>query len=224
MNLQGLSRRPNKNERLCCPFFEFDLHVGDNSTQIVLQITGPEGIKQFMKAELSEMIGYGFQGAFSMAQSSANSIGKSRFSKSDRIRLILSFRLGRHVLRNVEVQTDFSRRLLKMRIRAFMLTGTCLLLCLPAFGQTNPTDSARHSSGTSEDKEDTVANPGSGSGNQLELQRRRSSLRAQSRGRVYTHQKLARIRGRRLPLLYPELYRVGHRPALQEAVDDLSQG
>jgi hypothetical protein len=34
-----------------------DLHVGDNSTQIVLQITGPEGVKQFMKAELSEMIG-----------------------------------------------------------------------------------------------------------------------------------------------------------------------
>jgi hypothetical protein len=56
-NLQGLSERLNKNERLCCPFFEFDLHVGDNSTQIVLQITGSEGVKEFMKAEPSEMIG-----------------------------------------------------------------------------------------------------------------------------------------------------------------------
>ena len=92
-----------------------------------------------------------------MPQSSAKSIGKSRFSKSDRIRLILSLRLRRHLLRNVEVQTDRSRGLLKMRIRAFMLTGTCLLLCLPAFGQTNPTDSARHSSEASEDTDDTVA-------------------------------------------------------------------
>lgn len=93
-----------------------------------------------------------------MPHSSAKSIGKSRFSKSDRNKLILSFWLGAHLLRNVEIQTDFSRRLLKMRIRAVMLIGTCVLLCLPAFGQTNPTDSAaRHSSETNEDKDDAVA-------------------------------------------------------------------
>jgi hypothetical protein len=45
------------NERLCCPFFEFDIHVGDNSAPIVLRITGPEGVKQFIKAELSGMVG-----------------------------------------------------------------------------------------------------------------------------------------------------------------------
>jgi hypothetical protein len=45
------------NERLCCPFFEFDIHVGDNSTPIVLRITGPGGVKQFIKAELSGLFG-----------------------------------------------------------------------------------------------------------------------------------------------------------------------
>ena len=49
--------RLNKNKRLCCPSFEFDLRVADNSTQIAPQITGPEGVKQFMKAALSEVIG-----------------------------------------------------------------------------------------------------------------------------------------------------------------------
>ena len=44
------------NERLCCPFFEFDIHVGDNSVPITLRITGPEGVKQFIKAELSGMV------------------------------------------------------------------------------------------------------------------------------------------------------------------------
>ena len=47
----------SSNERLCCPFFEFDLHVGDNSAPMVLRITGPEGVKQFIKAELSGMVG-----------------------------------------------------------------------------------------------------------------------------------------------------------------------
>lgn len=46
-----------RNERLCCPFFEFDIHVGDNSAPMVLRITGPEGVKQFIKAELSGMVG-----------------------------------------------------------------------------------------------------------------------------------------------------------------------
>jgi hypothetical protein len=45
------------NERLCCPFFEFDIHVGDNSAPMVLRITGPDGVKQFIKAELPGMVG-----------------------------------------------------------------------------------------------------------------------------------------------------------------------
>jgi hypothetical protein len=45
------------NERLCCPFFEFDIHVGDSSAPMTLRITGPEGVKQFIRAELSGMVG-----------------------------------------------------------------------------------------------------------------------------------------------------------------------
>ena len=45
------------NERLCCPFFEFDIHVGDTSAPLVLRITGPDGVKQFIRAELPEMVG-----------------------------------------------------------------------------------------------------------------------------------------------------------------------
>jgi hypothetical protein len=45
------------NERLCCPFFDFDIRVGDESAPMTLRITGPEGVKQFIKAELSGMVG-----------------------------------------------------------------------------------------------------------------------------------------------------------------------
>ncbi|WP_263381624.1 hypothetical protein [Granulicella arctica] len=45
------------NERLCCPFFEFDVHVGDATGPMTLRITGPEGVKQFIRAELSELVG-----------------------------------------------------------------------------------------------------------------------------------------------------------------------
>jgi hypothetical protein len=45
------------NERLCCPFFAFDIHVGDSAEPMVLKITGPAGVKQFIKAELSGMVG-----------------------------------------------------------------------------------------------------------------------------------------------------------------------
>jgi hypothetical protein len=45
------------NERLCCPFFAFDIHVGENLAPMVLRITGPEGVKQFIQAELSGMVG-----------------------------------------------------------------------------------------------------------------------------------------------------------------------
>jgi hypothetical protein len=45
------------NERLRCPFFKVDIHVGDTSTPIALRITGQEGVKQFIKAEFSGMVG-----------------------------------------------------------------------------------------------------------------------------------------------------------------------
>ena len=45
------------NERLCCPFFDFDLRVGDASAPMSLKISGPEGVKQFIRAELAAMIG-----------------------------------------------------------------------------------------------------------------------------------------------------------------------
>ncbi len=45
------------NERLCCPFFEFDIRVGDSTAPMTLRITGQQGVKQFIKAELSGMIG-----------------------------------------------------------------------------------------------------------------------------------------------------------------------
>jgi hypothetical protein len=44
-------------ERLCCPFFEFDVHVGDSTAPMTLRITGPEGVKKFIRAELSGMVG-----------------------------------------------------------------------------------------------------------------------------------------------------------------------
>jgi hypothetical protein len=45
------------NERLCCPFFDFDIRVRDESAPMTLRITGPDGVKQFIKAELSGMVG-----------------------------------------------------------------------------------------------------------------------------------------------------------------------
>ncbi len=45
------------NERLCCPFFEFDLQLGQSSAPTLLRITGPDGVKPFIQAELSGMVG-----------------------------------------------------------------------------------------------------------------------------------------------------------------------
>jgi hypothetical protein len=45
------------NERLCCPFFDFDIRVGDESAPMTLRISGPDGVKQFIKAELSGLVG-----------------------------------------------------------------------------------------------------------------------------------------------------------------------
>ena len=38
-------------ERLCCPFFTFQLEIGSEETPIWLRMTGREGVKQFMRSE-----------------------------------------------------------------------------------------------------------------------------------------------------------------------------
>jgi hypothetical protein len=37
-------------ERLCCPFFEFQLEVKNGDTPLWLRITGRDGVKQFLKS------------------------------------------------------------------------------------------------------------------------------------------------------------------------------
>lgn len=41
-----------KTERLCCDFFEFRLDVGSNSGFIWLTLSGPEGVKEFIRDEI----------------------------------------------------------------------------------------------------------------------------------------------------------------------------
>ena len=38
-------------ERLCCPFFSFQLEIASEGTPIWLRMTGREGVKQFMQSE-----------------------------------------------------------------------------------------------------------------------------------------------------------------------------
>ena len=38
-------------ERLCCPFFDFQLEVGNRDKPLWLRITGREGVKPFMQSE-----------------------------------------------------------------------------------------------------------------------------------------------------------------------------
>jgi hypothetical protein len=38
-------------ERLCCPFFDFDLSVEKNNGSLWLKIRGREGVKDFIKGE-----------------------------------------------------------------------------------------------------------------------------------------------------------------------------
>ena len=38
-------------ERLCCPFFAFQLEVGSDHQPLWLRITGREGVKPFMQSE-----------------------------------------------------------------------------------------------------------------------------------------------------------------------------
>jgi len=42
------------NERLCCPFLDFTLMVSPNNEPISLLLSGPEGTKEFLQAELHE--------------------------------------------------------------------------------------------------------------------------------------------------------------------------
>ena len=39
-------------ERLCCPFFNFALELDAGSGPLRLRLTGPEGVKEFLKTEL----------------------------------------------------------------------------------------------------------------------------------------------------------------------------
>lgn len=41
-----------KTERACCDFFTFNLLIHDDSTNILLSITGPEGAKEFIEIEM----------------------------------------------------------------------------------------------------------------------------------------------------------------------------
>lgn len=41
-----------KTERLCCDFFDFRLSVGDAHAWIWLELSGPEGAKQFIQDEI----------------------------------------------------------------------------------------------------------------------------------------------------------------------------
>jgi hypothetical protein len=39
-------------ERLCCPFFRFELSVGGNAEPLWLRLTGGKDVKEFLKSEL----------------------------------------------------------------------------------------------------------------------------------------------------------------------------
>ena len=41
-----------KAERACCSFFTFHLSVEDEASNVTLAITGPEGTKEFINAEM----------------------------------------------------------------------------------------------------------------------------------------------------------------------------
>lgn len=43
------------NERLCCPFLEFNLNVKSNGPSINLSLTGPDGTREFLHVEFEEV-------------------------------------------------------------------------------------------------------------------------------------------------------------------------
>jgi hypothetical protein len=44
-------------ERLCCPFFGFTLEIGPEGGSVWLELTGREGVKPFIRAEIGEFLG-----------------------------------------------------------------------------------------------------------------------------------------------------------------------
>jgi hypothetical protein len=40
-------------ERRCCPFLEFEILLGEEGEPVILRLTGREGVKEFLAAELS---------------------------------------------------------------------------------------------------------------------------------------------------------------------------
>ena len=44
------------NERLCCPFLEFNLHIISNDERVSLSLTGPVGTQEFLRAEFGGAI------------------------------------------------------------------------------------------------------------------------------------------------------------------------
>ena len=58
-NVQGLLMKIAAfidNERLCCPFFSFTVSVEPAGGPIWLQLTGRDGVKPFIQAELGEAV------------------------------------------------------------------------------------------------------------------------------------------------------------------------
>jgi hypothetical protein len=50
-------------ERLCCPFFGFTLVIEPEGGAVWLQLTGREGVKAFIRAEISEFLGVAINGS-----------------------------------------------------------------------------------------------------------------------------------------------------------------
>jgi hypothetical protein len=44
-------------ERLCCPFFGFTIEIEPEGGSVWLQLTGREGVKPFIRAEIGEFLG-----------------------------------------------------------------------------------------------------------------------------------------------------------------------
>jgi len=42
-------------ERLCCPFFSFTLEIEPQGGPLWLKLTGPEGVKQFLRSEFAPL-------------------------------------------------------------------------------------------------------------------------------------------------------------------------
>jgi hypothetical protein len=46
-------------ERLCCPFFGFTIEIEPEGGSLWLQLTGRDGVKPFIRAEIGEFLGVG---------------------------------------------------------------------------------------------------------------------------------------------------------------------